>query len=381
MIFTKSSNYPIGLDISDLSLKLVQLKKVRDKIKIQALGKINLPNGLIEKGEIKDKQGVVEMINKLISKPKLGSVNSSEVVACLPETKTFIKLIEVAKTPNNLIDIIGTELEKHIPVSTKEIFYDWQTIDENRENYSILIGVAPKNIVNQYIDLLNEAKLSITALEIESTAICRSLLAEEKPKFKGQFNKNYGLIDIGAKRTSMIIYSKDTIVLSISMPISGEEITESIAKTLEIKNDQAEKAKIICGLDKDKAQGIINEILSDMINKLNHRINDTLEYYNNNYPNRGPINEILLCGGGSNIKSLNQIINQTTSINTKEGDAFINLNEVDKKFAQNFMETHNLNIKLLKNKKDQNISIKQSSSLSYTTAIGLALRNIFMGET
>jgi len=275
MLFSKSSNYPIGLDISDLSLKLVQLIK--------------------------------------------------------------------KKTPNNLIDIIGAEIEKHIPLTIKEINYDWQIIEEKRDKYSVLIGAAPQNIVNQYIDLLNEANLSISALEIESTAICRSLLAVENPEFKGKFDKNYSIIDIGAKRTSMTIYSQNTIVLSISIPISGQEITERIAKTLEIKNEQAEKAKIICGLDKNKAQGIIHKILSNIINELNHKIKDTLEFYHNHYPDRGPINEILLCGGGSKVKNIDQIISQSINIDTKKGNTFINLPEPDKKFTQNFLETHNLN--------------------------------------
>ena len=378
MLFSKSSNYPIGLDISDLSLKLVQLIKTRNKIKIQALGKINLKKGLIENGEIKDKPAVIEAIHKLIAKPKVGSVTANEVVACLPDTKTFIKLIEIEKTPNNLIDIIGAEIEKHIPLTIKEINYDWQIIEEKRDKYSVLIGAAPQNIVNQYIDLLNEANLSISALEIESTAICRSLLAVENPEFKGKFDKNYSIIDIGAKRTSMTIYSQNTIVLSISIPISGQEITERIAKTLEIKNEQAEKAKIICGLDKNKAQGIIHKILSNIINELNHKIKDTLEFYHNHYPDRGPINEILLCGGGSKVKNIDQIISQSINIDTKKGNTFINLPEPDKKFTQNFLETHNLNMDFLKNKKNKNVSIKQDSSLSFTTAIGLALRNIFI---
>ncbi len=375
MFFSNNSHNPIGLDISDLSLKLVQLKNSGRKIKIQALGKIDLEDGLIKNGEIKNKQATAKAINKLIAKPKIGTISSRDVVACLPEAKTFIKLIKIEKSPNNIADIIGTEIQKYIPMSIKEIFVDWQIIGEQEDKYLVLIGAAPQNIVNQYINLLNEAKLSVSALEIESTAICRSILAEESPKFKGAYNKNYGIIDIGAKRTSMIIYSKNTIVITISIPISGLEITRRIAKTLDIKNKQAEKAKIICGLDKNKAQGIISDILSDMIKNLNNKINETINFYNNHYHNLGPLNEFILCGGGANIKNLSQIISQAHKINTRDGNPFINLNEPPEKLSKNFIETHKLDIPISKNK---NISIKQNSSLSYTTAIGLALRNIFI---
>ena len=106
MFLSRSSNYPFGLDISDLSLKLVQLNKSRNKISIQALGKTDLPEGLIVDGEIKNQEEVVKMIRKLISKPKYGRVSSDSVVVCLPETKTFVKLIETQSSPNNMADVI-----------------------------------------------------------------------------------------------------------------------------------------------------------------------------------------------------------------------------------------------------------------------------------
>lgn len=212
MFFNNNSTYPIGMDISDLSLKFVQLNKIRNKITIQAMGKTSLPAGLIEGGEIKNKEGVAKKIKKLIANPQFGKISSGEIISCLPETKTFIKLIEVERTPNPMREIISNEIEKHIPMPINEMYYDWQIIKTPDSKQSVLIGAAPQNIVSQYANLLKEAKYSIVALEIEPISICRSLLAEEALKFEGAFEKNYGIIDIGAKRTSMIIYSKNTIL-------------------------------------------------------------------------------------------------------------------------------------------------------------------------
>jgi Tfp pilus assembly PilM family ATPase len=144
MFITSSSSYPIGLDISDLSLKLFQLNRSGDKIKIQAVGKYNLPRGLIEDGEIKNKAEVLKAIDQLIDKPKFGKISSKEIIACLPETKTFIKLIEVDITPNDFNETIKTEIEKHIPMSIDEIYYDWQLIKKAGGKQFVLIAAAPK---------------------------------------------------------------------------------------------------------------------------------------------------------------------------------------------------------------------------------------------
>ena len=52
MILTNKSNLPIGVDISDLSIKLVQLNKTREKINLLALGKAKIPAGMIVNGEM-----------------------------------------------------------------------------------------------------------------------------------------------------------------------------------------------------------------------------------------------------------------------------------------------------------------------------------------
>jgi type IV pilus assembly protein PilM len=379
MFVAQSSNYPIGLDISDLSLKLIQLNKFRDKITIQAISKIDLQPGIIERGEINNIEEFTKSINKLLNKPKFGFISSNNVVACLPETKTFVKLIEIEKNTNSLKNVIENEIEKHIPMLTKDIYYDWQIINEKAHSLEILIAAAPKKIVDSYIKCLKQTKLSVVALEIEASAICRCLLAEETPKIQKNI-KNYAIIDIGAKRTSLIVYSKNTIVLSVSMPISGLEITNKIATTLEITDDQAEKAKILCGLDKDKAKGIIYDILSSNVNQLINKISNSFDFFLSQYNDRGKIDSILLCGGGTNIKDVDNIINQSLSIETKKANPLININVTDKKILENFIETYNLDIDFLGAKKNKSISIKQDSSLSYTTAFGLALRNIFIED-
>lgn len=392
MLLSNNSTYPIGFDISDLSLKLVQLNKVRDKIKIQALGKLNLAKGIIVKGEIKNRPELIKAIKKIMSAPIFGKTSSEEVIACLPESKTFIKLIEVQKSPNPLTEVIGSEIEKHVPLAIAELYYDWQIIEELTDKYFILIGAAPKNIVNQYTALLDEAKLSPVALEIEPIAIARCLLKEETPgsksitfgsKAKLEAGLNHGIIDIGAEHTCMIFYSGNTILFTVSMPISGEEITANISKALGLTIEQAEKAKIICGMDETKANGVIKEILSEMIKNLILKIKEAIQYYENYFGVRGPLNQILLSGGGANIVNLANIIGKELSIDVKTADSLTNINESKDKFNEFFTEKHSLDFKIAKlgsNDKQKNLSITQNAGSTFTTAIGLALRGIFIDE-
>ena len=382
MFITKHNIPPIGLDISDSSLKFVQLKSSGNNIKIQALGCKNLEKGIIDNGVIKQPEIVVKKINELISKPNFGSINTNEVVACLPKDKTFIKLINMDKTPNNLIDVMENEIEKHFPLSGKEMYFDWQIVKEHDQNYDVLIGAAPKNIVKQYIAILTKARLSVVALEIESAAISRTLLKEEARKYSGPLDKNYCIINIGAENSQMSIYSQGTIVMSVSIPISSRETTDEIAKTLEIKPEQAEKAKFICGLDKSMANGIVHDILLAMIENIISRIQIGLDFYYKRYSGRGNITKIILTGNGANVKNIDKIFSEKLSIPAEMGNIYTHLDESKEKFSKNFIvyDTIKPDDKK-KNNEEKNASIQGNNELIYTTAIGLALRKIFIRLT
>lgn len=382
MFFRSSSNFPLGLDISDLSLKLVQLNKRGDRITVQAINKIDIPKGLIEDGEIKNKEEVIKFINQLFSDSKFGKVTSTEIIACLPESKTFIKLIEVENSPNDLSELIKLEMEKNIPMAIEEIYYDWQIVKHLPDKKLILIGAAPQNIVNQYTTLIDEAGYSLAALEIESIAICRCLLKEESFKYTEDKKVNYGIIDIGAKRTSMAIYSTNTILFTVSMPISGEKITEKISKTLKIDLDQAEKAKIICGLDENKAQGIIKNIILETLQELTDKIKEAIRFYEYHYPDNGKLDKLIICGGGANVINIDNILKEALGLDVVFGNPLVNLTENEEEISQIFNETYNIDPDQLKNKKKlkEMPAVTQNSKLNFSTAIGLALRGIFVDE-
>ncbi len=378
MFLNKKSKYPIGLNISDLSIKAVQLKKSRNDVKIQGLGRIILPKGIINDGEIKNEEALVKYLVTLFSKPDFGFFSTNEIVLSLPEKLCFTKLISIENGINKISDIIESEIEKYVPYGIKDVYYDWQVIEKTKFKTNVLIGATPQNIVNDYVNILHKSKLSIVALETESIAISRALLQEESPSFKPKDDLSYIIIDLGGKKTTLTAYARKSIIFSLSLPISGFESTIKIAKTLEINIEKAEKAKIICGLDKEKANGVINDILSENINKLIKRLLNSITYFNHQF-NYSQINEIILSGGGANTKNLAKIIKDRTKIKTNIGNAFINLSPDEKyeKYLEILKKLKNAS-KIGSDQKDEEFYVSQDSLSGYATTIGSALRNLYI---
>jgi Tfp pilus assembly PilM family ATPase len=175
----------------------------------------------------------------------------------------------------------------------------------------------------------------------------------------------------------MFVYSGNAILFSISIPFSGNQITELISEKLEISRIQAEKAKIICGLDESKAQGVVKKILDSQVRDLISKIKEVVTYFNDYYSERGPLDKIIITGGGSRIKNIDKLVSDEILIETIVGDPLINLSGGEN--IINSLSSCAKNGKKASPSKNSRI-IQIDSPTIYSTAIGLALRNIIIDD-
>lgn len=360
----KSSSLPFGLDISDLSLKLVSLDKSgllnfpkkNKTINLLAYNQLPVPPEYFNEGKIIETEKIIALIKKLVAETKTPKKLSNYVVSVLPETKAFIKLIEVPNVAKEKIqDEINAEIKNHFPFAIDEIYLDWQKLPTPAQDPSkvkILVSVAPKEIVDNYTKLLLTSGLKPFVLEIESSAICRSLLPEELNSLNSQKNKsNIAIIDIGATRTSLIFYDQGTIQFTTNVPFSGQRITEKIAKKLKLNLIEAEKAKIKCGLSEKKCQGVLKKVLYDDLREMVAKIRNSFVFYQNHFPDSSSIEKIITCGGSANFEGLNDILEKELEIKTEPANPLVNI-------------------------QNQKTPIPRDQILTYATAIGLALRGL-----
>lgn len=347
MSFFSTTEKAFGLDISDKTLRLIQLAKNGKKIKIKHFNEIALPTDCIVNGEIKKIEPFVESLKKLI-KTRIGhGTISNEVVAVLPEAETFLKTLYItAENEISLQDKIKEEIKLHLPLDIEEIYYDWQIVEKINGIYTIILGASPKKIVDSYIEALEAANLIPVVIEIEAAAISHLLI---------DFNQDQQtqiIIDIGANRTGLFLYDRGMIKFTVSLPISGKELDNIIAESLDLEIDKAEEAKITFGLDVSKANGALFEVLTPTIEELVQQIKLAIEFYYENFNDTRLIEQIVLCGGGANFINIEKILSQKLKIKVFKSQPFKKLINPDPQF------------------------FTESKSQSFITAIGLALRGL-----
>jgi type IV pilus assembly protein PilM len=188
----------------------------------------------------------------------------------------------------------------------------------------------------------------VVALDPESLAVARTMITATKHYGK----EARALLDLGATRSSLIIYDNNSVQFSITLPYSGELITTAISQQLHIPYEEAEQKKVQCGLKftKKKADQPIWNILTTQANTLAKEIEKAIMFYYSHFPHANSITHITMCGGGSRMDRLPEMLSVKLKIECKPGHPWKNLN---------------LSKKHLREAPD---------GLSYATAIGLALR-------
>jgi len=346
-----------GLDIGDLSIKLVQLDNVSRRYRgasfnVSTVRSIKLPYGLIVNGELQQPEQVRNYIKKLLQgkKHEQKPIKSPWVVASLPETQSFLKQITLSKSQDDIIeDDIMIEAKKHIPFTEEDDYYlDWQVLpsdDINAAKTYVLIGAVPKTIADSYTYLLESLNLGVMALETEAISIARAMVTAYK-EYRAEAR---ALLDIGATKSSLIIYDHDRLQFSTSLPFSGELITTAISQSLKISYEEAEKMKIENGLGYNKQKKSWGE-MSDLITQFSDDIRKTIYFYYSHFEDTNRVTHITMCGGGAHMKHLEKALSLQLKIECQPGKVWKNL------FT----------------KKD--IPVPENKSLFYATGIGLALR-------
>src|SRR5665647_2099554 len=88
---------PFGLDLSDLSIKVMQLEKEGEVDRIRSFGSLDIPAGNIEDGKIINKDKVAALIKETIKKAGPKKINTKQVICSLPESKAFLRSINIPK--------------------------------------------------------------------------------------------------------------------------------------------------------------------------------------------------------------------------------------------------------------------------------------------
>ena len=331
MLFGKK-NHLVGLDIGSRSIKAGEIVEGKRGLVLKKFGMIDIPSGSIEDGAINDPEAVAEAIQQLF---KTYNIKEGNVAVSIGGYSVIVKKINVQTMPEEqLQESIQFEAEQYIPFDIADVNLDFQILGESEHNpnqMSVFLVAAKKEMVNDYINLVNMAGLNPCIIDVEAFALQNIF----ELNYDAQ-EENIALIDIGASKTSLNILKGMTSVFMRDVALGCGQINQKIVSLIGCSVEEAEQLKQGDQQDKISNEDLKN-IISTVVADWCTEIRRALDFFYSTYP-EDQITRIVLSGGGANIGEFRQLLGAETSAHVEMVNPFQNLHIDDDAFDAGYIQ-------------------------------------------
>ncbi|UCH12110.1 MAG: type IV pilus assembly protein PilM [Candidatus Omnitrophota bacterium] len=302
-LFRKKEQLNVGVDIGATFIKAVAIDKSKTPPELTAFSYEPLT------------KDTTASVKKAIT--KLGISNIS-VNTSISGPSVIVRIVEMpGMSERELKSAVKFEAERYIPYKLDEVITDFVKLEElTGGKISVLLVAAKKSVINNRIELLSGAGLTLRAIDIDSFAIMNAFLNSQKESK----DITCALIDIGAKITNINIVSGEQSYLTRDIQIAGDDITVAIAEKLNLKKNKAETLKVNPVEQKNERAPIIKDAFYNLLNE----IRLSFDFYENRYGKN--VQKIYVSGGSSRLEGISDFIKDILSGDIVFWDPFNNIN-------------------------------------------------------
>ncbi len=321
----------LGVDIGGSSIKMVELANNNGRAQLVTYGFLERSLAGSNAKLIDQPDKTAELLRRVAEKSR---VVTKRAITALPAPAVFnaiISLPEILRkdlaSTKKVTAAVEWEAKKVLPLPLEEMILDWKVLgsesvlgsgksgDEKIKNLQVLLTGAAKEVVQKYIEIFKKAGLNLISLETESFALARSMVGKDKSTVL--------LVDIGAVNTDISVIENAMPLLNRSVSVGGLEITNGIAKILNISAEQAEQFKR--DLENNTQNLGQGDVLPDVVKRPMQAILNEVQYTMNFYLEQ-PDNKnkkferIILSGGTANLFNLPKYFTDALNIRTFIGN-------------------------------------------------------------
>lgn len=326
----QKKNQLVGLDIGSHSIKLVEIDYGKSGRRLKSLGIIGLPPDAVVEGSIKEMEVVSSAVKNLFRNLKIRNKN---VAISISGYSVIVKKIALGnKEAAELETTIYDEAEQYIPFDINEVNLDFDILsraDESGEaeeqaekagpeGMEVMLVAAKKDVIEDYVTLLQVADLNPVVLDVDAFALQNALEISVDDQ-----EKCYALVNVGAEELGINAVRNGVSLFTRDSTYGGSEITEAIMAEFKVNFEEAEKIKL-GGTKVTKEKGALEEIFTSTVSGWVHEIKRALDFVGNTYPDE-TMEKILVCGGSCRIPGFQKYLEQEVSIPVSELNPFSNL--------------------------------------------------------
>ncbi len=240
-----------------------------------------------------------------------------------------------ARPQKELEQNIYKEARQYIPFDLNDVYLDYQVLGKGnkQDTLEVLLVASKKKMVQELIKVLDHSGLSLGIVDVDAFALS-NCFEFNYPEFA---QEPAYLLDIGGNQSIFAIFSQSQPVFFREISFGGRQLTDIVARSLDIGRLEAEKTKIEGPSVHNVSENAeISKEMAATIKSWAEEIKRLIGFYQTSFPEANQAQKIFLSGGGSLFKGIDMIFEAQLDIEAKYLDPWKNLqtsiNDFDSKY-------------------------------------------------
>ncbi|WP_054957511.1 pilus assembly protein PilM [Paenibacillus dakarensis] len=161
-----------GLSIEQTGIRYVRLHRKTWEIDKKIF--LPLPPGLIKENQIADGEAMLDLLKKTV---KDSRIKGSEVSLSIPPSQMIVRKMVIPSTNSKQVEqLIKLEVETGLHLPFENPVYDYVETGSEEGQTHLLVVAAPRQLIQDYVDVVESAGLKVSNVEISGTALARAIM-------------------------------------------------------------------------------------------------------------------------------------------------------------------------------------------------------------
>lgn len=232
--FFRNHTYPIGIDMGNDALTLVQMTNGGNAVRLHASISIERPT-TIEPGSSSWQKWAIEILAEAV---KYGRFHGKKVIATMPAREVFIDTTRMPKvSEDELQNAILNQLKPKLRIALEDVLMEHFQIDGE----NVLAMVTDKTNLYRHLAVYEKARLKVTSISVWPMAVLKAYTCLWAKRM-GQDDNPVMLLDIAKSYTNIIICDSTNLYFAHSAPVGAQNL--EIDRMVDLLNSEMDMCRV-----------------------------------------------------------------------------------------------------------------------------------------
>ena len=213
----KNSSCPMGVDMGEDTIKLVQLCPNGGSVQVVSGSSRNRP-GDIKQGSAEWQHWCVEVVRSLTSE---NGFKGKEIVAAMPAREVFVETtkVEYAKKEDNIEELAFKKIKQKLPFEADDAVVKFIQTEEN----NIVVIATERKKIDRYLAIFEQVNMKVRSLGVWPLALINTYVTFFARR-QSDLEAVVFLIEIEQSCTNVVVCRHKNLLYAHSIPIGADQL-------------------------------------------------------------------------------------------------------------------------------------------------------------